>query len=720
MNHGVRTTFDEHGSRHRSAVLGQGGNRPCAGTRRAQPRRPRGGCRPATTCRRRAPACTRPMARWPLSAWTASPNSPTRHRAAARRRWATIRARCRRGHCGGPGRIRRAARLSRRPDGRPPQPAAEAFRPYRAMAVARGQPPPGPADLFFPDLSQRPPKREKDPSPLAPDALAARLKAARLGFERGLLKWIKNDPKGIAEMKVSVAMIEMTRSTPAARAYWWVALGVLDALAAGGLPDATEAKRFAMRLGAQIKKLIEGQAEPGEQLLREALYQAASATPAASHWPSSAPPTAWKAWCPPRRPSETERLLPHIRRLRELLAAAKDDWNRLCAGTAAALPPFHERTAKIAEEGAATGQPDYTRLTAAILEQTDQLRRDPSRHNEAWRWRWRRAACLPNRRWKTSSRSMPISPARRMPSSAASAHWAAARNSACWTCRISTPCRAGRRSACCSNRWRAKSAPTSVPSKQTLDAFFRDTSRQATLAALKQPIQQIQGALLVLGQDRANDVALPNARRPSNNSPQPGFTAQARRLRETWRKSSRRWAFSSPSCKAARPTSTPSSNRRRSPSTVHEEVETGGGRTVPSRRCRHEAETPHLAESKAHEGTEPLIVGGCGRRSPARLRSGRTRTGPRADLPRRPPTRSKLPAPVGRSHTPGGRQPGRPRRRTSRPSSSRKPGKCWQPSTSTCRNGARRTGRPRLAGHGAPQLPYAEGQRPHGRPGGTG
>jgi chemosensory pili system protein ChpA (sensor histidine kinase/response regulator) len=42
--------------------------------------------------------------------------------------------------------------------------------------------------------------------------------------------------------------------------------------------------------------------------------------------------------------------------------------------------------------------------------------------------------------------------------------------------------------------------------EQTLDAFFRDTSRQSTLAALKQPIQQIQGALLVLGQDRANDI----------------------------------------------------------------------------------------------------------------------------------------------------------------------------------------------------------------------
>ena len=69
----------------------------------------------------------------------------------------------------------------------------------------------------------------------------------------------------------------MTRSTPAARAYWWIALGVLDAMAAGGLPDATQAKMFAMRLGAQVKKLVEGIAEVSEQLLREALRQAAAA-----------------------------------------------------------------------------------------------------------------------------------------------------------------------------------------------------------------------------------------------------------------------------------------------------------------------------------------------------------------------------------------------------------------------------------------------------------
>jgi len=69
--------------------------------------------------------------------------------------------------------------------------------PYRAMAMARGHTATEATDLFFPDLTQRPPKREQEPPPLAPEALAARLKAARMGFERGLLKWIKNDPRAL-------------------------------------------------------------------------------------------------------------------------------------------------------------------------------------------------------------------------------------------------------------------------------------------------------------------------------------------------------------------------------------------------------------------------------------------------------------------------------------------------------------------------------------------
>ncbi|MDP2809771.1 MAG: Hpt domain-containing protein [Rhodocyclaceae bacterium] len=398
--------------------------------------------------------------------------------------------------------------------------------PYRAMAVARGQTAPGAGELFFPDLTQRPPKREKDPPPLTPEALTARLKAARMGFERGLLKWIKNDPKGIAEMKVSVSMIEMTRTTPPARAYWWIALGVLDALAADGLPDATEAKRFAMRLGVQIKRLIEGQVEANEQQLREALYLAACATGGGEALTIVRAAYRLDRISPAAAPSETERLLPHMRRLRELLAAAKDDWNRLCAGTAAALPPFHERAAKIAEEGVATGQPDYTRLTAAIREQADQLRRDPTRHNDVMALEIATALLLA----ESALENFQSLDADFAHSADVIVSRLAALGRGEELGMLELP-HLGAMSLRAQERLLLESVAREIRTnlgaiEQTLDAFFRDTSRHATLAALGQPIRQIQGALLVLGQDRANTI-LGECAHAIEHFAEPGFTPQA-------------------------------------------------------------------------------------------------------------------------------------------------------------------------------------------------
>jgi chemosensory pili system protein ChpA (sensor histidine kinase/response regulator) len=418
--------------------------------------------------------------------------------------------------------------------GHPDQPL-KLFSPYRAMAEARGQIDPGAAALFFPDLTQRPPKRDKDIPPLAADALAARLKAARLGFERGLLKWLKNDPKGIAEMKISVAMIEATRGSIASRAYWWVAIGVLDALAANGLPDANGAKRFAMRLGAHIKKLTEGQPDPDSRAMREALYQAACATAGGEQLAIVRAAYRLEGMVPTATPSETERLLPHIRRLRELLAAAKDDWNRLCAGTAAALPPFHEHAAKIAEEGAATGQADYRRLTAAILETADQLRRDPARHDEVMALEIATAILLA----ESALENFQSLDAEFAHSTDAVVNRLAALGRGEELAMLDLPhLDAMARRA--QERLLLESVAREIRSnlgaiETTLDAYFRDPTRQSTLAALQQPIRQIQGALLVLGQDRANAV-LAECAAAVERFAQPGFAAQPGEFEEVAKK----------------------------------------------------------------------------------------------------------------------------------------------------------------------------------------
>jgi hypothetical protein len=391
-------------------------------------------------------------------------------------------------------------------------------------------------------------------------------------------------------MKVSVAMIEMTRSTPAARAYWWIALGVLDAMAAGGLPDATQAKMFAMRLGAQIKKLVEGTAEVSEQLLREALYLAACATAGGEALTVVRAAYRLDGMIPTATPSETERLLPIVRRLRDLLAAAKDDWNKLCAGTAAALPPFHERAAKIAEEGAATGQPDYARLTAAILEQTDQLRRDPARHNEVLALEIATALVLA----ESALENFQSLDAEFAHATEIVVNRLAALGRGEELGMMDLPHldamsrRAQERLLLASVAREIRSNLGAI--ETTLDAYFRDTSRQGTLATVAQPIRQIQGALMVLGQDRASMRCSPNARRRSSVSRHPA-SRRKRTTSKPWRKNFRRWASSSPSCRPARPISTPSSSRR---------PQSNPSAKKPRRSCRLRQHPPRRPRCSRH------------------------------------------------------------------------------------------------------------------------
>ncbi len=396
---------------------------------------------------------------------------------------------------------------------------------YRTLVLARGLPEPSPGELFFPDLTQRPPKREREPEPLAAAALAARLRAARLGFERGLLKWIKGDAKGISEMKASLTMIEMTRTTPAARAYWWVALGVLDALGADGLPDAGEARRFLLRLAAQIKKLGEGLSEVPAALLREALYLAATA--GKGHAALAVVRAAYRldSLLPAAVPADVDRQDAHVRRLRELVAAAKDEWNRLSAGTVAALPPFHEHVTWMAEAAAATHAAAYVQLTAAIREQADLLRRDPTRHTDALALEIATALLLAESALDDFA--------------ALGADFAQQVNVV--LARLAAIARGEQPGAlelphldAMSHRAQERLLLESVMREirtdlgtieQTLDAFFRDATRQPTLAALQHPVRQIEGALARLGEARAVGVFAECAAAIGRFS-QPGFAPQ--------------------------------------------------------------------------------------------------------------------------------------------------------------------------------------------------
>src|SRR5690606_14183079 len=105
----------------------------------------------------------------------------------------------------------------------------------------------------------------------------------RARYQRGLLKWLRQDQSGVEAMRVAVAAVEAVQTSPAQRAFWWVALGFFDALAAQSLPTQPGVKRLCNRIEQRLKRLVEGSTTVAERLMREALHAVARAQPVSEH-----------------------------------------------------------------------------------------------------------------------------------------------------------------------------------------------------------------------------------------------------------------------------------------------------------------------------------------------------------------------------------------------------------------------------------------------------
>ena len=409
--------------------------------------------------------------------------------------------------------------------GEPDQPL-RLYPAYAGLVAARGATTATePLALFFPDLTQRPPRRDKELPVLDEEKFAARIKLARVGFERGLLKWIKGDAKGISEMRNAVAMIEGAQAEPADRALWWIALGFFAALVADALPDPVVAKKLAMKIGAQIKKLSEGHEDVADRLLAEVLYQVAVANtaqiesePAVTTLETIRAAYRLTDLIPSTTTDEASARRPQVHRLRELIAGAKEDWNRLCAGAAAALPPFHEKTTQMAERGRALDVAPFSRLVDALANLTDALRRDPSRHSDAMSLEVATALLLADNALDHIDALDGLSDATpggddftQQVDAVAQRLEAVLNNTPLEDLALPNLDAMSRRAQ---ERLLLASVAREISAnlgqiEQTLDNYFRTPDRadcRAALDTLNRPLKQIEGALIVLGQDRAGDV----------------------------------------------------------------------------------------------------------------------------------------------------------------------------------------------------------------------
>ncbi len=152
----------------------------------------------------------------------------------------------------------------------------------RALCAAGGGPEVDAVDLFHPDLARRPPDREQTPTVLHDEDYDPFYRDQRAHFLRGQLRYMRGDMGGVPEMQGAIDAVEQSQATPTQRAFWWVVLGVLEGIAAGVLPDTLTPKRMLTRVEQQLRRLVEGTGSVPERLMREVLYYASCADPAAA------------------------------------------------------------------------------------------------------------------------------------------------------------------------------------------------------------------------------------------------------------------------------------------------------------------------------------------------------------------------------------------------------------------------------------------------------
>jgi chemosensory pili system protein ChpA (sensor histidine kinase/response regulator) len=390
--------------------------------------------------------------------------------------------------------------------GQPNQPL-RLFAIYRDIAKARGRDGVDPVDLYYPDLSQRPPRREKPLVELASDQAPQYYREQRGRYQRGLLKWLKKDWSGVEDMRAAVAAVEASQTNPAARTFWWVALGFFDALFAKAIADQPLIARLANRVEQQLKRLMEGSATVAERMLREALFAVARARPATEHVRgvqdvfrlADTVPAAFEL------AGDGAPQNPALKGLRELAGNAKTAWNKAASGHhQPSLASFRALAGQLRDRAAAAAQTDLAGLTRDVAAVAGFIGDSPDRVTDAV--------------------AMEVATALLLVENAVDNFGSLGEEFAQQTDLMHTRLQAAVKGEVAqagaplpvldemSRRAQERLLMAQVVSEiqaslraieQALDAFFRDAEKRGELATLDKPIRQVLGALTMLNEDRA-------------------------------------------------------------------------------------------------------------------------------------------------------------------------------------------------------------------------
>ena len=262
---------------------------------------------------------------------------------------------------------------------------------YRGLLHLRGANRIHPADLFFPDLSMRPPRPASPGHVLSSGEMAEQ----RSRFELALLRFLRNDRDltSAAAMSRAVSAIEASVSRTSRqgqqRAYWWVTRALFEALAAdafrGARAQDLNLKRLAARINLQIRLLLEGSGTIAERLLRDTLFFVACADPATPHVRAVKALYRLEEALPDD--FETERYgkidADALRAAREIIAHAKTAWSAVAAGEGAQIAAFAVEAGALLQAVGQLGRPGLAQVAQVIAGIGTELSFDPRKPSEA-------------------------------------------------------------------------------------------------------------------------------------------------------------------------------------------------------------------------------------------------------------------------------------------------------------------------------------------------
>ena len=377
---------------------------------------------------------------------------------------------------------------------------------YREVQTARGLERVSATDLFFPDLTARPPRRESPAKALSHNEFQRLVRQERARFQRGLLAWLRSsqDRSGVSEMLGAVKRIEATQEAASARSFWWIATGFLSALAEGTLPEEISVKQLCARIDLQIRRLFEGSKNVAERLMRDALYFVASADSNNNMVRLVKKTYQLQAVIPSTEtaapaPEETVR-----RKLHDVITATEEAWNKYCAGTMQSLPLFTENANVLTTVVEQLGHTDYRRLVQAIAAAANWLSDDHTRHSETLSMEIATAILL-TQNAQENLQHLGSDFAHQVDVTVARIHG----------CLAGTPPQPGSEIPLLDEMSRqaqeklligqvAKEIQSNFAQiEQILDGFFRDTERRGDLASLEVPFRQVAGALTMMRHDAA-------------------------------------------------------------------------------------------------------------------------------------------------------------------------------------------------------------------------